>query len=165
MRVQWYKNFSIHFVCCNAQHTKMIIMISLESASDIKAKQFWWTCHILKLYIVLYDKKAWPEEVYIIFPFVYFSCAFFRQKQVILQVSPAIPLYFQSCVNMILRKRSTQLFLSLFSQLCTWLIWNARGNIPCSSVVMAEWLRRWTRNPMGFSLTGSNPVHDENFFL
>ena len=28
---------------------------------------------------------------------------------------------------------------------------------------MAEWLRRWTRNPMGFSLTGSNPVHDEIF--
>ena len=34
---------------------------------------------------------------------------------------------------------------------------------------MAEWLRRWTRNPMGFSLTGSNPVRDdipfENFIL
>ena len=26
---------------------------------------------------------------------------------------------------------------------------------------MAEWLRRWTRNPMGFSRAGSNPAHDE----
>ena len=25
--------------------------------------------------------------------------------------------------------------------------------------MMAEWLRRWTRNPMGYSRTGSNPVH------
>jgi hypothetical protein len=23
---------------------------------------------------------------------------------------------------------------------------------------MAEWLRRWTRNPMGYSRAGSNPV-------
>ena len=29
---------------------------------------------------------------------------------------------------------------------------------------MAEWLRRWTRNPMGFSLTGSNPVRDDTPF-
>ena len=28
-----------------------------------------------------------------------------------------------------------------------------------ASAVMAEWLRRWTRNPMGYSRTGSNPVH------
>ena len=27
----------------------------------------------------------------------------------------------------------------------------------CPAVV-AEWLRRWTRNPMGSTLTGSNPV-------
>ena len=26
---------------------------------------------------------------------------------------------------------------------------------------MAEWLRRLTRNQMGYSRTGSNPVHDE----
>ena len=31
-------------------------------------------------------------------------------------------------------------------------------------VVMAEWLRRLTRNQMGYSLTGSNPVHDEIFY-
>ena len=36
-------------------------------------------------------------------------------------------------------------------------------NIIIMDVVMAEWLRRWTRNPMGYSLTGSNPVHDEIF--
>ena len=30
---------------------------------------------------------------------------------------------------------------------------------------MAEWLRRWTRNPMGSSRTGSNPVHSANFLL
>ena len=28
------------------------------------------------------------------------------------------------------------------------------------SVTMAEWLRHWSRNPMGFSLTGSYPVRD-----
>ena len=27
--------------------------------------------------------------------------------------------------------------------------------------VMAEWLRRWTRNPMGYSRAGSNPVHSD----
>ena len=26
---------------------------------------------------------------------------------------------------------------------------------------MAEWLRRWTRNPMGTSRAGSNPVRSE----
>ena len=26
---------------------------------------------------------------------------------------------------------------------------------------MAEWLRRWTRNPMGYSRAGSNPVHSD----
>ena len=30
-------------------------------------------------------------------------------------------------------------------------------------VTMAEWLRRWTRNPMGFPRAGSNPAHDEFF--
>ena len=30
---------------------------------------------------------------------------------------------------------------------------------PVYVAVMAEWLRRWTRNPMGYSRTGSNPVH------
>ena len=33
---------------------------------------------------------------------------------------------------------------------------------------MAEWLRRWTRNPMGYSRTGSNPVRSDtsrNLFL
>ena len=29
---------------------------------------------------------------------------------------------------------------------------------------MAEWLRRWTRNPMGYSRTGSNPVHSAALF-
>ncbi len=28
--------------------------------------------------------------------------------------------------------------------------------------VMAEWLRRWTRNPMGFPRAGSNPAHSGN---
>ena len=30
---------------------------------------------------------------------------------------------------------------------------------------MAEWLRRWTRNPLGSPRTGSNPVGDEVFFI
>ena len=29
--------------------------------------------------------------------------------------------------------------------------------------VMAEWLRRWTRNPMGNARTGSNPVYSDTF--
>ena len=29
---------------------------------------------------------------------------------------------------------------------------------------MAEWLRRWTRNPMGFSRAGSNPARSEILF-
>ena len=31
--------------------------------------------------------------------------------------------------------------------------------------VMAEWLRRWTRNPMGFSRVGSNPTHSGILFF
>ena len=34
----------------------------------------------------------------------------------------------------------------------------------CSpSVVVAEWLRRWTRNPLGSSRAGSNPADNEDF--
>ena len=36
---------------------------------------------------------------------------------------------------------------------------------PVSEAVMAEWLRRWTRNPMGYSRAGSNPVHSEKQVL
>ena len=35
------------------------------------------------------------------------------------------------------------------------------------TAVVAEWLRRWTRNPLGSARTGSNPVgsvHFDNFF-
>ena len=30
--------------------------------------------------------------------------------------------------------------------------------------MVAEWLRRWTRNPMGFPRVGSNPAHDDDFY-
>ena len=33
------------------------------------------------------------------------------------------------------------------------------------SAVVAEWLRRWTRNPLGSARTGSNPVGSVNFCL
>ena len=33
-----------------------------------------------------------------------------------------------------------------------------------SQVTMAEWLRRWTWNPMGYSRVGSNPARDDNFY-
>ena len=33
-----------------------------------------------------------------------------------------------------------------------------------SCAVMAEWLRRWTRNPMGYSLAGSNPARSVFYF-
>ena len=29
---------------------------------------------------------------------------------------------------------------------------------------MAEWLRRWTRNPLGSSRAGSNPADNDYFF-
>lgn len=32
-------------------------------------------------------------------------------------------------------------------------------------VVVAEWLRRLTRNQMGYARTGSNPVHDVKVFF
>ena len=31
------------------------------------------------------------------------------------------------------------------------------------TAVVAEWLRRWTRNPLGSARTGSNPVGSEHF--
>ena len=31
--------------------------------------------------------------------------------------------------------------------------------------VMAEWLRRWTRNPMGFPRAGSNPARSGAFYF
>ena len=34
-----------------------------------------------------------------------------------------------------------------------------------AGAVMAEWLRRWTRNPMGYSLAGSNPARSEVLLL
>ena len=30
---------------------------------------------------------------------------------------------------------------------------------------MAEWLRRWTRNPMGNARVGSNPTRSDYYFL
>ena len=32
------------------------------------------------------------------------------------------------------------------------------------NVVVAEWLRRWTRNPLGFPRVGSNPTDYEELF-
>ena len=32
------------------------------------------------------------------------------------------------------------------------------------TAVMAEWLRRWTRNPMGYSRAGSNPARSDWFW-
>ena len=34
---------------------------------------------------------------------------------------------------------------------------------PHAAAVVAEWLRRWTRNPMGYARAGSNPVNCEYF--
>ena len=31
--------------------------------------------------------------------------------------------------------------------------------------MVAEWLRRWTRNPMGFPRVGSNPARDVNIVI
>ena len=53
-------------------------------------------------------------------------------------------------------------------------MWKARGSIPRISklfldlksqvAVVAEWLRRWTWNPMGSARVGSNPANCENIF-
>ena len=34
----------------------------------------------------------------------------------------------------------------------------------CSSDKVAEWLRRWTANPMGSARVGSNPILVESFY-
>ncbi len=34
-----------------------------------------------------------------------------------------------------------------------------------SRAVVAEWLRRWTRNPMGFPRAGWNPDDCDNFLI
>ena len=33
-----------------------------------------------------------------------------------------------------------------------------------AEAVVAEWLRRWTRNPLGSARTGSNPVDCDDFW-
>ena len=38
------------------------------------------------------------------------------------------------------------------------LIWHPSQKMVVSLAVVAEWLRRWTRNPLGSARTGSNPV-------
>ena len=51
-------------------------------------------------------------------------------------------------------------------------MWKARGSIPRISnfcpvsnrAVVAEWLRRWTWNPMGSARVGSNPANCEILF-
>ena len=51
-------------------------------------------------------------------------------------------------------------------------MWKARGSIPRISnfcpvsnrAVVAEWLRRWTWNPMGSARVGSNPANCDKFF-
>ncbi len=42
--------------------------------------------------------------------------------------------------------------------------WSENLNIMFTTAVVAEWLRRWTWNPMGFPRAGSNPA-DCEFFL
>ena len=53
-------------------------------------------------------------------------------------------------------------------------MWKARGSIPristyflwqfVNTAVVAEWLRRWTWNPMGSARVGSNPANCDNLF-
>ena len=43
--------------------------------------------------------------------------------------------------------------------ICVCKIYNCTSDITVA--VMAEWLRRWTRNPMGSSRVGSNPTRSE----
>jgi hypothetical protein len=45
------------------------------------------------------------------------------------------------------------------TQVCVRLLFIQSG----LQVTVAEWLRRWTRNPMGFPRVGSNPARDVTF--
>ena len=40
-----------------------------------------------------------------------------------------------------------------------------KDNQNAMAVVVAEWLRRWTRNPLGSPRAGSNPADNELFFF
>ena len=51
--------------------------------------------------------------------------------------------------------------LSSWLQLCFEPIWNFK--LP--TAVVAEWLRRWTWNPLGYARTGSNPVDSVAFWM
>ena len=42
---------------------------------------------------------------------------------------------------------------------------NSFTNSNMYTVVVAEWLRRWTRNPLGSSRAGSNPADNEYFYV
>ena len=45
------------------------------------------------------------------------------------------------------------------------LIANSKERAQNFNVVVAEWLRRWTRNPLGSSRAGSNPADNANFLI
>ena len=39
-----------------------------------------------------------------------------------------------------------------------WILPTSRAQLLSQGVVVAEWLRRWTRNPLGSPRVGSNPT-------
>ena len=41
----------------------------------------------------------------------------------------------------------------------------SKESVQTLNVVVAEWLRRWTRNPLGSSRAGSNPADNANFLV
>ena len=46
-----------------------------------------------------------------------------------------------------------------------WSLFLNEHHIMVNRATMAEWLRRWTRNPMGYSRAGSNPVRSVIVFF
>ena len=44
----------------------------------------------------------------------------------------------------------------IFVSVVSWIMMNSREHCACDTV--AEWLRRWTRNPLGSARRGSNPL-------
>ena len=55
-----------------------------------------------------------------------------------------------------------QMMVPPLSSACTLLA--KQGYALCQQVVVAERLRRWTRNPLGFPRAGSNPADNELLF-
>ena len=70
--------------------------------------------------------------------------------------------YISSTVSIFNKEWDDRFWDRSFMVLVLLITWKYQNSPPAA--VVAEWLRRWTRNPMGSPRTGSNPVGSEYFF-